>query len=86
MSKHIILGVHITDRMKRAVDVQKLFSEYGCHIKTRLGLHDVGKDYCAPGGLVLLEMLGAEKTCLELAKKLAKVEGVEVQTMVFAHA
>ena len=38
--QHIILGVHITDRLKNAVEVQKVFTEYGCNIKTRIGLHD----------------------------------------------
>ena len=42
--EHIILGIHITDRLKNAVDVQKVFTEYGCNIKTRVGLHDVGRE------------------------------------------
>jgi hypothetical protein len=85
MDKHIILGIHITDRMKKATEMQKLFSEYGCNIKTRVGLHDVNENYCSPAGVVLLEMYGDEARCLELAEKAAKVEGVEVQKMVFTH-
>ncbi|MFA6175656.1 MAG: hypothetical protein WC765_03640 [Phycisphaerae bacterium] len=33
---HIILGVHITDRIKHVSSVQKALTEYGCYIKTRL--------------------------------------------------
>jgi hypothetical protein len=82
---HVILGIHITDRMKRAVDVQKLFSEFGCFIKTRLGLHEVSEDHCAPGGIVLLEMFGERAKVDELAAKLGAIEGIEVKQMVFTH-
>ena len=82
---HVILGVHITDRMKKAVDVQKLFSKYGEHIRTRLGLHQVYADKCVPGGIILLEMMGEPKRGDDLAKKLGAIEGVEVKKMVFTH-
>ena len=84
MERHIILGVHITDRLKNAAEVQRLFSEYGCNIKTRLGLHEV-HNVCSPNGVVILEMYGDEKVCFELAEKLAAIRGIEVQKMVFKH-
>jgi hypothetical protein len=84
MEQHIILGVHITDRLKNAAEVQRLFSEYGCNIKTRLGLHEV-HNVCSPNGVVILEMYGDEKVCFELADKLAAIQGIEVQKMVFKH-
>ncbi len=83
---HLILGVHVTDRLVKATEVQKLFSEYGCHIKTRIGLHDVGPDFCAPSGVVLLELYGDRARCYELADKLKVIEGIEVQTMEFKHS
>jgi hypothetical protein len=86
MGKHIILGVHITDRMREAGPVQAIFTEYGCHIKTRLGLHPVDEGFCSPRGLVLLEMFGDEAKCQEMAGKLSAIEGVEVKSMVFEHA
>ena len=58
--QHIILGIHITDRLKNAVDVQKVFTEYGCNIKTRIGLHDASENVCSPSGVVLIEFFGAE--------------------------
>jgi hypothetical protein len=85
VDKHIILGIHITNRMKNAAEVQRLFSEYGCNIKTRVGLHDVHENFCSPAGVVLLELVGDETRCLEMADKVAKVEGIEVQRMVFGH-
>ena len=83
--KHIILGVHITDRIKHVSQVQKLLTDYGCNIKTRLGLHEVSTKFCSPNGLLILEMFGDEKKCSELADQLNALEGVEVKSIVFEH-
>ena len=85
LKKHVVFGVHVTDRLKRVDTVQHLLSEYGCNIKTRLGLHEVSEKFCSPNGLLILEMAGDEKKCLDLADKLAAVEGIEVQKMIFDH-
>lgn len=82
---HLILGVHIHNRGETAVHVQRLLTEYGCSIKTRLGLHEVSGDYCAAAGLLLLEMVGDESRSRELAAKLDELDGVEVQKMEFGH-
>ena len=79
---HVILGIHVTDRMKEAVELQKLFTHYGSSIKTRLGLHELGS---SPEGVVLLEIVGEPETWREMAGKLAAIEGIEVQEMVFGH-
>jgi hypothetical protein len=84
LDKHIIFGIHITNRFTHVPEAQSLFTEYGCNIKTRLGLHEV-ENKCSPNGLVLLEMYGDEARCHELAAKLAAIEGLEVQKMVFTH-
>jgi len=83
MSKHMIFGIHITDRMKSAIELQKIFTEYGCNIKTRLGLHDTNENYCSPSGLVILECFGDATRCKEMEEKLRAIEGIEVQKMVF---
>ncbi len=82
--KHMILGVHITDRLQHASQVQDILTEYGCNIKTRLGLHEV-YNVCSPNGLLILELWGEEDRCNEMGKKLNDVVGVETQMMVFAH-
>jgi len=83
MDKHMIVGIHISDRVKKSGDVQKIFTEYGCNIKTRIGLHEASDNVCAPNGVILLEVVGEESTCNEMAKKLGGLDGVDVQTMVF---
>jgi hypothetical protein len=83
--EHIILGIHITDRLKNAVGVQKVFTEYGCNIKTRVGLHDVNADVCSPSGVVLIEFFGSDAEAQGMMTQLDAVEGVHVQKMVFGH-
>ena len=85
MKKHLIFGVHITNRVKRVPEVQKVLTEYGCSIKTRLGLHEASATACSPNGLILLEMVGDDKESDRMARKLRAIEGIEVQKMVFAH-
>jgi hypothetical protein len=84
-SRHIVLGVHITDRVHHAHQVQDLFTEYGCSIKTRIGLHEVSQKFCSPNGLVLLEMAGDETPVFEMIEKLNGIEGVDTQQMIFDH-
>ncbi|MBM4103804.1 MAG: ribose-5-phosphate isomerase A [Planctomycetes bacterium] len=86
MAKHIILGVHITDRIHHVRSVQERLTEYGCSIRTRLGLHEAEKKFCSPNGLLILEMTDDPAAAQELADKLNAIEGVEVQTMIFNHS
>ncbi|MBP7126572.1 hypothetical protein KBD49_09435 [Myxococcota bacterium] len=84
---HVILGVHVTDRLQNAMPVQALLTEYGAFIKTRLGLHEVGADgLCGTmNGLLLLEMVGGPEKARELADRLNAIGGIEARTMVFDH-
>lgn len=83
MSKRIILGVQIDHRVEKVPNVQAVFTEFGCHIRTRLGLHEVTDGACAPGGLVLLDTFGDPDEIAEMEAKLAGMPGVEVHKMEF---
>jgi hypothetical protein len=83
MTKRIVLGIQVTDRVKEIPDVQKILTEYGCNIRTRLGLHEVSKKVCSPVGLLLLDTFGDETDVLMMEKKLKKVKGLIVRKMVF---
>lgn len=52
-----IIGVKLDDRKGSAEEFQKLISDFGCGIKTRIGLHDVHTDYCTNYGIILLEVV-----------------------------
>jgi ACT domain-containing protein len=83
--RHIVLGIHISDRVHHVPGVQNLLTEYGCSIKTRIGLHAVDEKFCSPNGLIVLEMAGPEQPTFELIEKLEAIEGVDVQKMIFEH-
>ena len=79
-AKRTILGVHVAQRTKHTAKVQKILSDYGCSIRTRIGLHEAGAGFCSPNGLILLEVVDRAGA---LAAALAKVPGVSVKKMVF---
>ena len=85
LDKHLIMGVHITDRVQHVAKVQQTLTELGSSIKTRLGLHDVEGNFSSPNGLLLLELVGKEEDMDALSAKLNAIEGVEAKTMTFAH-
>lgn len=85
---HVILCVHLTDRLTEAVEVQKTFTCFGGYIKTRIGLHEVdptGSDVGSKNGLIVLEMVGSEVQAEKLAQALNSITGVEVKSLTFTH-
>ncbi len=82
---HVILGVHIQNRIKAASTVQSLLGKYGCNIRTRLGLHDTNDKFCSSAGVILLEIVGDPAQSAELESKLSELQGVAVKKMVFGH-
>ena len=85
LTPHTILGVHLTERVKEAVEVQKNLTEFGRYIKTRLGLHEIEKGHEAPNGLILLEMVGPDDKIQALQDRLRAIGGVDVKCWVFEH-
>jgi desulfoferrodoxin-like iron-binding protein len=82
---HVILGVHITDRVKHVPSVQAVLTQFGCNIKTRLGLHHVNESFCSPNGLMIIEFVGEDSQCETMISQLSAVEGVQVKRMRFGH-
>jgi hypothetical protein len=81
---HVLLAVHITDRLKEVPPVQKILSQYGDVIRTRLGLHQVGKDYSSPEGVLILDIINESKA-RQLQKTLGNLQGIETKLTVFRH-
>lgn len=78
----VILGARLSNRLGTSVEVQNVLTEYGCEIKTRLGLHDISENECKNSGLILLEITNDEKAS-EIESRLKKISGIEVQNMKF---
>lgn len=83
MNEIVVLGIYINERSKNASAVQNLLTQFGCSIKTRLGLHEVVNDYCSNAGLILIELTGDKKEMKNLEQELRKLSEVEIQKMVF---
>ena len=81
---HVVLAVHVTDRMEKVPLVQKTLSQFGDVIRTRIGLHEVSKDYSSPGGILILDVV-RESKARDLQKALDKIKGIETKLVVFKH-
>lgn len=78
-----ILGVLVSDREHVSAKVQETLTKYGCSIKTRLGLSELGDAACPNCGLIILELTGDPAECLRLENDLWAIDGVRLQKMVF---
>ena len=54
----VIIGVVLENRLETALEFQRIITEHGCGIRTRLGLHPSPDDVCLNRGIVLLEVTG----------------------------
>jgi hypothetical protein len=77
-----IFGIKLDNRVQTAIDFQKVLTHYGCSIKTRLGLHDVSDNVCAPNGLILLEVINDEEAA-KMKEELLEIPNLELQSMKF---
>ena len=77
-----IFGIRLDNRTQTALDFQKVLTHFGCSIKTRLGLHDVSDNICAPNGLILLEIINDEDA-LTMKEELLEIPNLELQSMKF---
>lgn len=85
MSK-IIMGIEVENRRETATEVQKLLTDFGCFIKTRLGLHEASdnREMCSEKGLIILEFIkDTQKEAIQLEESLKKIHGVVVKKMEF---
>ena len=77
-----IIGIKLNNRIENSAQMQDILSEFGCVIKTRIGLHDVCNNTCKETGIILLEIINAQSVP-PLQKALCSVDGIELQQMVF---
>ncbi len=78
MKKSMILML-LSNRKEEAEKVQKVLTDWGCLIKTRLGVHDGVLDNCSNAGLIFLELVGEDEKNKELCHKLDILPGVSAK-------
>jgi len=80
MNDSTIMTILVDKRTNAAPKVQKILTEHGCIIKTRLGMHE--SSTCADEGMIILD-LTADNTEVEAMKvELKSIDGVNVKSMV----
>lgn len=77
--KRDILLILVSNRKESATTVQKILTEWGCLVKTRLGLHQDVLDNCSESGLIFLELVGDKTKHQEMQRKLNLIQGVQAK-------
>ena len=75
MTKDFLIIV-LNKRHKEAVKVQQILTEWGCFIKTRLGMHEGVLEECSELGNIFIELVGEKEKHTELNRKLNLLKGV----------
>lgn len=75
-----IMAITVKKRNEEALEVQKVLTEYGCSIQTRIGLHETYEG-CSNVGIIILQLRCDDDTCKELNAKLEAIDGVAVSLM-----
>lgn len=78
MEKNILI-ILVGKRNENASAIQQVFTQYGCLIKTRLGLHDGVLDECSNSGLIILELVGEKKKHEEMQNALKKIDKINTK-------
>lgn len=78
MTKTIML-ILVGKRTETALRVQTILTEFGCCIKTRLGIHEGAEGKCSNAGLIMLDLVGDAAQQKALEKNLEAVDGVRVK-------
>lgn len=80
MNDSTIMAILIDKRTDAAPKVQKILTEHGCIIKTRLGMHESSN--CADEGIIILDLTASDSEVEALKGELNSIEGVKVKSMV----
>lgn len=75
---HKIIAISVEQRRENVDNLQNVFTEHGCKIKARIGLHEAG-DTCSEEGLILLQIVPDEKEVDAFMDDLNKVNGVRAK-------
>ena len=83
MQQARIIGILITDRIKESGQTQKVLTQHGNIIKSRLGFHEVSEAICSRVGMVILQLSGQPEQWDQFEKDLSKIDGIQVKNMSF---
>jgi len=76
MACYNVMSVLTNKRIQNVNEMQKVLTESGCIIKTRLGIHDASEDFCSNDGLIILHLIGSDTEIALLEQKLNEIPGI----------
>ncbi|HEY5562806.1 MAG TPA: hypothetical protein VIK72_13805 [Clostridiaceae bacterium] len=79
MTCYNVMSVLTNKRIQNVNVMQQILTESGCIIKTRLGIHDAGEDFCSNEGLIILHLIGSEAEISQLEEKLNAIPGIKAK-------
>ena len=75
-----IMAVRLGQREKTAIEVQKVLTDFGCSIRTRLGHNNqTAENACSPQGLLIPQLCCDDDTSKALETKLNSIEDVKAR-------
>lgn len=74
-----VMSILTNSRVQNVPEMQKVLTESGCIIKTRLGIHDAGEDFCSNEGLIILHLVGSEEEIARLEQNLNQIPGIKAK-------
>ena len=77
-----IIGIMTENKLNTSIKIQNILTEFGCCIKTRLGINNYKDDDCKYDGLILIDVPDKDKA-MELKEKLGTIKNVTVKSMEF---
>ena len=81
MNCYYIIGLRVDHRHSNALNLQKTLTEFGCNIKLRVGLHEVGEDFCSDDGVIMLQACRGRETIDRMVDGFNALEGVSAKLM-----
>ena len=76
MSKALLI-ITLGNRLHSAIKFQQIVTEFGCIIRTRIGLHHEVGSSCSNQGVIVLELTGDKSRQKALAKKVSSLAGTK---------
>ncbi|MHB1314352.1 MAG: hypothetical protein ACYCX2_02565 [Christensenellales bacterium] len=76
-----IMIVKIGKRREKSPKVQEVLAQFGCSIKTRLGLHETD-NACSDEGVLILQLTGEEDEMYKLEEALNELSDVKAQMVI----
>ena len=74
-----IIGVSLENRIETSLQFQRIATEFGCEIRTRIGLHPSREDICLNRGIILLEVSGEAELLKQELSKHWKIQTMEFE-------